>query len=344
VIGNIDQHAVLAPGETLTTHQALIEPAGPFRLDFTTWALRRHARNAVDRWDSATYERVASLAGGPVALSVTQVAGPDAPMLSVLLAGRRIDQRTEALARDTVDRLLGLSVDLSPFAGMAAPDPLLGPLASRLRGLKPPRFPTVFEALVNGVACQQLSLAVGIQLLNRLAADRGKALSDGPNGPRAFPDPEDLAAVELGDLRRHGFSSTKARTIIETAQAVVASDLDLEALQRLEDGAAIERLTSLRGVGRWTAEYVLLRGLGRLHIFPGDDVGAHNKLRHLFGIDTPLNYESRQPPHGALVPLRGCRLLPLAPRLALPGRPRGSRMTASSTPATLRRTGGAGWS
>ena len=58
---------------------------------------------------------------------------------------------------------------------MAAPDPLLGPLAERMRGLKPPRFPTVFEALVNGIACQQLSLAVGIHLLNRLTADRGRA-------------------------------------------------------------------------------------------------------------------------------------------------------------------------
>jgi DNA-3-methyladenine glycosylase II len=133
---------------------------------------------------------------------------------------------------------------------------------------------------------------VGVHLLNRLAADRGKALSHGPDGPRAFPDPEDLASLEPDDLRRHGFSSIKARAIIEIAQAVVAGDLDLEAVQRLEDGAAIERLTSLRGIGRWTAEYVLLRGLGRLHVFPGDDVGAHNKLRRLFAIDTPLDYEA----------------------------------------------------
>ena len=56
----------------------------------------------------------------------------------------------------------------------------------------------------------------------------------------------------------------------------------------------MERLTSLRGIGRWTAEYVLLRGLGRLHIFPGDDIGAHNKLRHLFGIDAPLDYDAVQ--------------------------------------------------
>jgi DNA-3-methyladenine glycosylase II len=292
VIGNVDQHAVPAPGEVLMSHQALIEPAGPFRLDFTTWALRRHARNAVDRWNEATYERVLSPEGGPVALSVTQVAGPDAPRLSVVVVGRHIDQPVEDLARSALNKLLGLTVDLAPFAAMAAPDPVLGPLASRLRGLKPPRFPTVFEALINGVACQQLSLAVGIQLLSRLTADRGKALSDGPDGPRAFPDPKDLASVELGDLRRHGFSASKARTIVETARAVADGALDLEALQRLEDGAAIERLTSLRGIGRWTAEYVLLRGLGRLHIFPGDDVGAHNKLRHLFGIGTPLDYEA----------------------------------------------------
>jgi len=173
---------------------------------------------------------------------------------------------------------------------MAAPDPFLGPLAARLRSLKPPRFPTVFEALVNGVACQQLSLAVGT--LNRLAADRGKAIPDSPDGPRAFPDPQELASLDTDDLKRQGFSSTKARTIIEIAQAVVTDRLDLEALQRLEDGAAIERLTSLRGVGRWTAEYVLLRGLGRLHVFPGDDVGGHNKLKHLSGIDTPLDHAS----------------------------------------------------
>jgi DNA-3-methyladenine glycosylase II len=289
---DIDQSKSCAHAQTSGSHQLEIDPHGPFRLDLTAWALRRRSHNAVDRWDMATYERVVSLDGGPVALSVRQVAGPDAPRLSILLAGRRIDQPAKALARRALDRLLGLSVDLSPFAAMAAPDPLLGPLAARLRGLKPPRFPTVFEALVNGVACQQLSLAVGIHLLNRLAADRGKATSDAPDGPRAFPDPEDLASLEPDDLRRHGFSSTKARTIIETARAVVAGDLDLEALQGLEDGAAIERLTSLRGIGRWTAEYVLLRGLGRLHVFPGDDVGAHNKLRRLFAIDSPLDHEA----------------------------------------------------
>ena len=289
---NVDEGPACVQVATSRDRQLQIHPRGPFRLDLTAWALRRRLHNAVDRWDTGAYERVVSLNGAPVALSVTQVAGPDAPRLSIVLAGGRIDQPAEALARSALDRLLGLSVDLSPFAAMAASDPLLAPLAARMRGLKPPRFPTVFETLVNGVACQQLSLAVGIHLLNRLAADRGRAVSASPDGPRAFPDPEDLASLEPDDLKRHGFSSTKARSIIESARAIVTGELDLEALQRLEDGAAIERLTSLRGIGRWTAEYVLLRGLGRLHVFPGDDVGAHNKLRRLLAIDTPLDHKA----------------------------------------------------
>ena len=175
---------------------------------------------------------------------------------------------------------------------MAARDPLLGPLAARMRGLKPPRFPTVFEALVNGVACQQLSLSVGIHLLNRLVAAYGKPVSENSDGRRAFPTPEELATVHPDELKRHGFSLTKARTIVESARAIVAGDLDLEGLEDVDNRAAIERLKSLRGVGRWTAEYVMLRGLGRLDIFPGDDVGAHNKLRRFCGIDTALDYDS----------------------------------------------------
>ncbi len=273
-------------------HELLIEPRAPFRLDLTAWALRRRPQNAMDRWDASTYRRVISVDRHPATLAVSQEGAPDAPRLRVVVGAESVDRDAELLARDVLDRLLGLSVDLSAFTAMAARDPLLGPLAGRMRGLKPPRFPTVFETLVNGVACQQLSLAVGIHLLNRLTAAHGRPAAHNPSGPRAFPDPDRIAALPPDALRPHGFSATKARTIIDTAQAIITGDLDLESLEQLDDPAAIERLTRLRGIGRWTAEYVLLRGLGRLHIFPGDDVGAHNKLRRFFDIDTPLDYKS----------------------------------------------------
>lgn len=269
-----------------------VEPRAPFDLDLTAWALRRRSHNTLDGFAESTYRRVVSIDGGPVALSVTQPGAPDTPGLSVLLTGRPIDARAAALAHQALSRLLGLDVDLSGFTAMAATDPLLGPLARRMPGLKPPRFPTVFEALLNGVACQQFSLEVGIHLLNRLTADRGRPVSDDPDGPRAFPDPPQLASVAPHELRRHGFSASKGATIVEVARAIDTGELDLDALAQLDDHTAVERLTALRGIGRWTAEYVLLRGLGRLHIFPGDDVGGHNKLRRLFDIDTQLDYAS----------------------------------------------------
>jgi DNA-3-methyladenine glycosylase II len=150
----------------------------------------------------------------------------------------------------------------------------------------------VFEALVNGIACQQLSLSVGIHLLNRLTGAHGRPGDPVPMGPRAFPDPDRLARVQPDELKRHDFSAAKARTIVETARAIVAGGLDLESLELLDDAAAIERLKQLRGIGRWTAEPVLLRGLGRLQIFPGDDAGAHNKLRRCSDIDTLLDHDS----------------------------------------------------
>lgn len=271
----------------------LIEPSAPFRLDLTAWALRRQAHNAVDRWDApSTYGRVLCFDGRAAGLSVSQSGGPDTPRLLVLLAGMSVDEDAEGSARGALDRLLGLSVDLSAFSAMAATDPVLGPLAERMRGLKPPRFPTVFEALVNGVACQQLSLAVGIHLVNRLTAAHGTTEYDHPDDPRAFPDPSALAGLPPETLNRHGFSAAKSRTIVEAARAIASGDLDLEALHRLDDDAAVERLTRLYGIGRWTAEYILLRGLGRLHVFPGDDVGARNKLKRVLQLDTPLDYDA----------------------------------------------------
>jgi DNA-3-methyladenine glycosylase II len=128
-------------GPTLRYPQLQIEPRGPFRLDLTAWALRRRTHNVVDRWHTQTYERVLSLKREPVALSVTQTAGPDAPRLSVVLSGSPINQPVQAQARNALNTLLGTSVDLTPFTVMAAADPLLGPLAARMRGLKPRASP-----------------------------------------------------------------------------------------------------------------------------------------------------------------------------------------------------------
>jgi DNA-3-methyladenine glycosylase II len=181
--------------------------------------------------------------------------------------------------------------DLKPFYKLAACDPRLRVLVDEFRGIKPPQFPTVFEAVANGIACQQLSLLVGILLLSRLAHKVGTA-SESTKGPQhAFPDPIDFSGVKVESLKPLGFSANKSRVLIDISSAIRERRLNLESLVELDNQVAIERLVELKGIGRWTAEYVLLRGLGRLDIFPGDDVSARKKLAHFLGKRKPLDYD-----------------------------------------------------
>ena len=71
-------------------------------------------------------------------------------------------------------------------------------------------------------------------------------------------------------------------------------EIDLDRLTSVDDIEVTAKLRQLRGVGRWTAEYVLLRGLGRLHVFPGDDVGAQKSLARWLGRSSPLDYAGVQ--------------------------------------------------
>jgi DNA-3-methyladenine glycosylase II len=268
-----------------------LEPVSPFRLDLTVWTLRRRPDNVVDRWDGTTYRRVLPLPAGPVQVAVTQPGPPERTRLRVSVAGRPVRAAVRAAVTAALDRLLAPSTDLTAFYRLAAHDRRLGSLARRFRGMKPPRFATVFEGLVNAMACQQVTLTLGVRLLNRLAAASGTPFGDGDTVTHAFPRPVDVAGLSPAVLRQLGFSRQKGRAMIELARAVAEGRLDLEGLATLPDDEAVSRLRELRGVGRWTAEYVLLRGLGRIHVFPGDDVGARNNLHRWLRLAKPLDYQ-----------------------------------------------------
>lgn len=269
-----------------------IDVSTPFRLDLTVWALRRRSINETDRWDGAAYRRTIHVDETPVRLVVTQVGLHDAPRLSVRVSGDCRHARTETAARRVLGHVLGLGIDLTEFYAVAAAEPPLGEIAERFRGMRPPRFPSIFEALLNGVACQQISLQAGLTLLNRLVGAFGEAPDPPEEGRRAFPRPQALTGIGSRSLQALGFSRTKSLAISEIAAAAAAREIEYETLANLDDAAACARLEELRGVGRWTAEYVLLRGCGRLNVFPGDDVGARNNLQKWLRRKRPLDYES----------------------------------------------------
>ena len=281
----------MRPTQTEEGPRFTVKVVPPFRLDLTVWALRRRPENKMDRWDGKTFRRGLVLNGKPVEVAVIQIGSMAAPRLQVTVTGVASGHDLRAGVTETLNRILGLQADLKGFYRHAAKDARLSILARRFRGVKPPQFPSLLEALVNGIACQQFSLAAGIQILNRLSEKFGIPVIETGIRAHTFPRPEDLATLKPEPLRNLGFSRQKAGAIIELSRAIVAGNLDRDRVVSLDDGSAVEQLCRLRGVGRWTAEYVLLRGLGRLHIFPGDDVGARNNLEKWLGLRKPLDYD-----------------------------------------------------
>jgi DNA-3-methyladenine glycosylase II len=244
----------------------------------------------------------------PVQVTIFQTGPPDAPELQVKVRGESLEVSDASPAlKVALTRMLGLDADLEGFYRFAEQDRRLQALVQPFRGVKPPRFPSVFEALINAIACQQLSLTVGIHLLNRLAAAYGPSFT-GSNGlAAAFPRAVDLAGADLENLRRLVFSRSKGRALVDLAQGIAQGRLDLKKLDIMDDDRAVKYLEALRGIGRWSAEYVLLRGLGRWQIFPGDDVGARMRLQAWLELPKPQDYQevssllARSQPFGGLI-------------------------------------------
>ena len=274
-----------------------IAPRPPYRLDLTAWALKRREQNTWDRWDSAagTYSRLFVHDGMPIDVTVSQTGGVDAPSLHVTA---HWDDGPHGAGRDSIRgaiegsvcRLLGTDIDLSAFDRMAMGDATLLSLVGKLRGMKPPRYPTLFEALTNAITCQQITLTAGLRILSRLAdacgVHRGDAVS--------FPLPENVAHLSAQDLIDLGYSRQKARAMTELSAMAAQGDLDNVITDDLSDEDAVERLRQLYGVGRWSAEYALLRGCGRLNIFPGDDVGVRKHLEQWLDFQSHLDYHGVQ--------------------------------------------------
>jgi DNA-3-methyladenine glycosylase II len=277
-------------GIDIETINLVVKPLPPFRLDLTVWALRRRPDNLVDLWGGATYRRALILHGSRlVVVAVRQSGTVTSPSLDVAVTAPKMSTALAEEATDALGTTLGLNVDLAGFYELAAGDETLGPLVERFMGVKPPRFPTIFEGMANAVACQQLTLTFGIELLNRLVLAFGIHGSPEGEAPTAFPRPEEVAALEPEAFRALGFSYRKGRTLIELARTACAGNL--EKLKVLDDETALRFLCAMPGLGRWSAEYVLLRALGRTNIFPGDDVGAQKNLQRLLGLPVRPDYQ-----------------------------------------------------
>ncbi|WP_163852651.1 DNA-3-methyladenine glycosylase family protein [Paenibacillus elgii] len=180
-----------------------------------------------------------------------------------------------------------LGTDLDAFYRLAENDLLLGPLAHRFYGLRCIGIPDLFEALCWAILGQQINLAFAYTLKRRFVESYGASMAWDGRKFWTFPAPEAIAGLSVADLTPLQLTSKKAEYVLETAARMADGRLTKERLLRLGDAEAVEReLTAVRGIGPWTAHYVMMRCLRLPSAFPAGDVGLQNAVKHLFGMDS----------------------------------------------------------
>ena len=246
--------------------------------------LQRRPVNRVDVWEGDRYRRVLRVAETPTLVEVRNKGSIEKPDVRFsVLSGEPQTAATKAL-KQTLRRVLGLEVDPEPLQRLAENVPTLRPTALALRGLRPPRFPDLFEAFASVVPFQQLSLDAGVAIVARLVERFGEPLEHDGRRFLAFPTAAEIAHARMPHLRACGLSATKADTLRRAARACESGELDAERIEGMATPDALKALMQLGGIGPWSAALVLLRGAGRLDVFPPGDVGATRAMSALLQI------------------------------------------------------------
>lgn len=267
-----------------------INPQTPFDFDLSA-RIFSDGDDRIQSYEAGAYRQAVRLNGKPALLTLRSTGSVDRPELILNLAPDEAFSDEDAIkAERLISTIFNLQFDLNRFYQAVAHDRTMARIANLLRGLKGPSTPTAFEALIDSVIEQQISLVAAWSIQRRLILAFGDRLDWNGKTYFIFPRPERLAQATTEQLRRLGLSGRKSEYVHGIA-VLVAEGLDLEALKVKDEVEIIEELTGIRGVGVWTAEMTMVRGMQKFDAFPADDLGLRRVISHYYYRDRKITAE-----------------------------------------------------
>ncbi|HLL77294.1 MAG TPA: AlkA N-terminal domain-containing protein [Pyrinomonadaceae bacterium] len=267
----------------------LIRPRPPFDFDSTARFFRFTEAEIVDTFEAGAYARALHVGGKLFVVNVRREGTPSRPSLSVSLApARGVTLKIEEQAVGIARRMFSVEHDLRRFRARVAGDEMMSRLEAEHRGLRLPRWPTLFEALASSILLQQIATSVAWTFRRRFVERFGETVEQAGRIFYAFPTAERVARVEPEELRALGLTNAKAVSIVEAARAICGGALDDAGLEKEDNETVVARLSNLRGVGRWTAEWVLMLYFGRTDVFAAADLFLRGAIAKYYNDGEPM--------------------------------------------------------
>lgn len=249
--------------------------SGDFSFNLCLGFLNRNPQECLHQVTSQNLLKLLVLSQGPILLEIKA----DTSNLLVRPLNRSLAKLEESEVADYVTHLFDLDRDLQPFYTKMAGDPLLAKVVSQLRGLRIIGIPNLFEALCWSVIGQQINLNFAYTLKRRLVVGSGDSLTWKSQDFWVFPSPGQVLQIPDEQFVKWQFSKGKQVYIKGIAAALAEGVLNKRLLMDLAPADAYNRLIELKGIGPWSAQYVLMKCLRQTDAYPMQDVGLHNALK-----------------------------------------------------------------
>jgi DNA-3-methyladenine glycosylase II len=238
------------------------------------------ARSDKERTHTAFPDRVRKLIKSDAQPILFDVRNGRPGFVQITFINQPVDAATRSMAVKYVREWFDLVTDISPFYRFAKRQALLRQLTTNHRGLRLIKIPDLFEALCWAIIGQQINVAFAYTLKQRLVENYGEAFTHNGRAHWLFPTPEVIAKLQLTDLLTLQFTRQKSNNIIGLARLMRDGCVSKESLLALTNAdAARDALLKIRGIGPWTASYVMMRCLGLPSAIPIEDIGLHNAIK-----------------------------------------------------------------
>lgn len=259
-----------------------LRPKGPYDFGLSLAFCRRSRFECLDSDDTANFGRLLLLDEVPVVIRVAPDGRPKADGLRVDWYSKNGPVDRKRLRR-LISRMFYTDYDINDFYRHRH-DPVMRGLIRRFRGFRPILTASVYDAAAWAIIGQQVTLHFAFMLKTRLKKLTGRAVTVDGRRHYLFPTAEDIAKLDQQTLRSIQLSERKAEYLLGFSRMVADGRLDLENMGAMDYETAYDKLISIRGLGPWTANYILLRGTGHGDAFPIGDSGINRAVRTLYGL------------------------------------------------------------
>lgn len=239
------------------------------------WYLNRGFDDCIYKISGDTVRRAFDVEGEKI---LAEISWKDGKLMIDWLTGKPSD-KAEAYISNFVAVWFDIDTDLTPFYKLLAEHPAVAEMQTHYHGLRLVAMPDLFETLSWAIIGQQINLTFAYKLKRRLVEQYGTELTfEGQTYP-IFPTPGVLKNASVADLRELQLSGNKASYLVSIAQSFADNQLSREILLALPDFPSRQKhLTAIKGIGTWTANYVLMKNLGERSCIPYGDAGLLNAL------------------------------------------------------------------